>query len=1015
MAGCARALVVTFAVLALWGCAPSSAPAPSSSSATSQLREALRASPDHLGARADDVVASGDPAVIARFVRERIGVLAPLQDEQPDVALRFGARGALRAGVGTLRDRAELLAQLVRRAGLEAEVVVATRGAWGEEIYGRREAAFAPDEAGLASAARTAGVALPDAFADDASGARIDDIVAQITAAIPGAMQSATRSTGPLPTTVPIVEITDGDGTRSWAIALGSDDLVTSPPAGLAAASPASGHPVRVSVSVALAPPAGSSLDPQMVREVVAADYGIDDVVGRSLTLTFPPPVAPDQVLGRDVTSFPIRMPVLTLQSLEPLAETVERTHGGYPVSLAGAVYAADADGMLVGPFGEIPPPLDTAARAAARARVATVRTVAHGAASPAIDLDVTALDVAGEVVEGLAAEDFVVTDEGAAVTPTLLANAPPASVRVLVLYDASGSVAESWGSPAARTAFEQALARALAAAAGAHPFQAQVVALGSRPGPTWVSPEAGSLEASLAAITVSSSDVWAAVGDVVPHSGAAAAILVSDCVSSLESPELVPGWQAALAAAGVPIAVVPIGTPDALAVDTISTRSGGAEIHPTAPTVEADLESFVAGAVATRATAAYRLRYVAPETGPAMRTVQVSIGAPSGSATYERPSTGDRVVPSGVAGVYVSITVGGVTDTRRLGGVPLTYRGEPARAATSGDLEAARSVLNGITDIAFEAPGATESQRLDDVAAAIESTAALRAASDDASSIVAAAASARRATWLAAMLAEATDDGASTTPSAIAVRVLTHRPSVAGVESRTDLPPALSTVVGTSRDPARAFADALRASVGASVREEEWLASSAAEALRGRTLVLATTSDGPVGWSDTTRFAFRPLLERYDGMLRLVPENGEVVAMWVVDPATGSATAVWTDQSGGGGANSHCRLEIPGDLLNFIGIAMSLISMFCTVQGPNATSAWACVRAQVYGAVVLALGSFTAPVNLAQGISGILGTLWNLAPTPSPGARLVSFCLQVMLLGLSFVDCTSSELGVET
>ncbi len=700
------------------------------------------------------------------------------------------------------------------------------------------------------------------------------------------------------------MEFAKGNSAKRWAIALGGIDVTDAAPAGLVAASDPSVPTARISVSVALVPPPDSTLNRSVLHEVVAGEWPVDQIVGRDVTLTFAPLVPPEDALGHDLSNFPIRAPVLQLQSVDPLPDSVRPTYGGVPVSLSGAVYTPSPGNpnTLVGPYGPVPPALGASARAAARARSASLTVSANAGAFPDFDLDVSVLDPSGAAIPGLAAGDFTVTDDGVPVHASVISNTAPDAVRILVLYDTSGSVTDMWPSAHAKTDFETRLSNALVGAAAGAPYLVQVVGLGSSPAPAgWAAPNAHTLEAALAS-TASNSDVWASVGEVVPRSGASAAIMVSDCVSALENPTRVAQDKRWLAAAGVPIAVVPIGTPNTAAVTTIVSGSHGVQLDPAAAGA---LGQFVAKGVAQRLATPYRLRYRAPANGAAHRLVHVAITGRTkvaGDTSYDVPRQADRVAPSGVAGVYVSVTTGGVTDTRRLAGVELTSRGGLSREPTAADIAAATGVLNGITDVMADAPWSTDAARLDDAVAAALTLDSLRGASPtDSKALIAAAEAARRLPWLLEAMQEPVGAPGGVTPRGLAVHILTTVPSADGLDTRSDLPPALGTMIGTSSDPAAAFRAALTATVAASVRESEWMQSSAAAQLVGQKLVLAPTSGGLPAWSDATKAAFRPLLSRYDAFLRLVPESGAVTAVWVIDPGTGSATAVAADGSGGG------------------------------------------------------------------------------------------------------------------
>lgn len=968
-----------------------------------QLHQALLASPDHLRARADEVVGTGDPVKIAQFVLAHVSVLPPLAYELPEYSLRFGARGALRAGAGTFRDRAELLSQLLVAAGFTTNVVTADRGNWGAEVYQPIAAPFQPDMTIMRSLGAVAGVTIPATFGDDSAAlTRVAAAVAKITSAIPAASQIAHTSVGPLPSTVPIVEYAKSGGAKSWAIALGTTDVVNTPPAGLGAATPASNGSVRIGVMVALVPPSGSlTLDDHTLYEVVAGEWKLDDIVGRGVSVAFAPPVTLQDGLGVDLTGYPMRSPVLQLQSLDPLPAGTVATYGGSALSVAGGLYPSDSKGTVVGPFGALPAPLSDAALASAVARAAKVEASANGGAFPSIDLRVSVVDGSGQVIDGLGAGELVVKEEGALVQPAVLANALPAQARIVVLYDTSGSV--MWPTAQARTDFEAILANTLVAVDASSPFVMQVVGLGSSAGPNWAAPIATDIETTLAGVS-SDSSVWAAVGQVVEEAGASGAILVSDCVSGLEDPALIPILKNDLLAAGIPIAVVPTGTPDTTAVNTIISSSHGRLLDPASPTIGADLASFVGDVVRTSLSTDYRLSYQAPVTGPSTRTVDVGLKGRTdlhATAAYAVPATGTTVTPPGVAGVYLSITTGGVTDLRRLAGVELASSGNLGRVATPADVAASTSVLNGITDVMVDVPGATDAQRVDDALRALLTFSAWRQApAGDNQAIATAARSARRLPWLGAALGTPVAAG-GVTPAGVVVRIFTNTISASGLAIRSDLPPALGTQIGTGSDPAQGFAAALSAGVGASVRESQWMQGSAVAALANETLVVAPGSYGLPGWDAGTQAAFYPLLSRYDSFIRLVPASGAVVAMWVVDPTTGTATAVAADSAGGGA--SSCTMQDSSGLSGMLSSALLYVNLACA---GGVASGYQCTGADVAGVGTLAYGSFTDPIGTATTPSGTAAIAGAMLSFGAVGPGGVAVCIQLMLALGGAIQC---------
>jgi Transglutaminase-like superfamily len=117
----------------------SSPPLPITSPPTlAQLRTLIRSSPDHLQARAEEIVATRNPKCIAEFVRDHIAVLPGFQANDDGVfTSRWGIEGTVRAGAGTLRDRAELMMALLGAAGIPAKVrqIDTPSGLTAKELY----------------------------------------------------------------------------------------------------------------------------------------------------------------------------------------------------------------------------------------------------------------------------------------------------------------------------------------------------------------------------------------------------------------------------------------------------------------------------------------------------------------------------------------------------------------------------------------------------------------------------------------------------------------------------------------------------------------------------------------------------------------------------------------------------------------------------------------------------------------------------------------------------------------
>ncbi len=973
-----------------------------------QLRTIIRASPDHLGAAATAAVATGDPARIVEFVRDHVAILpATSSAADPTTDARWGARGALRSGSGTLRERADLLVDLLGRAGIAGRVMRMPRPS---SYPGAALAAqvFGPDLAALGVVWDVVDRAHPALeVGPDPAGALVETTTERILAALPAELRTA-RLTGPgLPEAIPIVEFDHG-GRTQWATALGDRPVLDRAPDGMFGASEAVIPRVSVGVSVALNPPAGAIVDRTVLHEVLRAEWSAAEVAGRALVLGFAGPGTPTEAIGRSLESAVIRQPVLRLEASEPLGDTPRLALGDF-LSSAGGTFTPSPDdpGRIVGPLG----PLADLAGAGAGSRVTRSAGQLSAAAFPEIELWVAASASDGTAVDGLSAADFAVTEDGVARPVTLIANTAPREIRVLVVYDTSGSVTAVLGTKTRKAAFEARLAASLGQAAQGAPFVVQVIGVGDTArDDRWVAPEPVSLAAALAA-TASNSDVWTTLGQAVPASAASAVLLVSDNVAS-DLPEQIPALKRRFRASAVPVACLPLGNVDEATTAAILAIGSGPRLDVTSGDFAARLETFVHGQVARAAQANYRLRYQALPDGLTTRAVGLTIagaGAAPLELDYTVPAEVDRAAPSGIAGVYLTIRVGDREAVRRLAGVRVSGRGVPEDTSDAAAIKAATLALNSLHTISFEPGSPTTAHLLDDVIGAVLTSEPVEAAwPGGPGAIVAAGQGWRRFPAPIAALSDpvaAEAHPSAATPVGLRVTVLTETGAAPGIVGLADVVPTLNRARGIGPDPAAAFGAAMRATVGASVREGQLFASSAIQALGDLPLVCLpafTAVDAVSGWTADQRLRLTPLLTEYYDHHRLVPASGAVAAMWVVDPDTGSATAVGEDGRGGAGGKFLDCL-VPDDdgemVLAFIGYAMALISSACLMLNPGVGTVpyYRCVGADVYGAVTAALGVFVAPPNVPAAVFGALSYgIGLVAPEAAAGRGIIMVLLLI-------------------
>ncbi len=357
LSACSPSVVPPSPTAALTGPPPSASASPPAdeSGAYGQLRRLqaiVRAGPDHLPTLAAAAVATGDPAQIVSFVRDHIAVLpGSAANADPTTEVRWGARGTLASGRGTLRERADLLLELLGRAGVAGTVMTMDRPqafAFG----GPSSPAFTPDLGALGALWDSIDPSHPTlANAADDMPLAADRATSDILAALPQELRAATLIASGLPDRIPLVAFGEGTAAR-WATALGTDGLLDTAPGGLLGASDAVVPRISVSVDIAVNPPSGARIDRTILHEVLRHDWPADELAARHLTLAFAGPGSRTEMLGRDVADAPIRLPVLRLEAADPASETIQFV-GGQAIGVAGGlIEQAEVAGLLTGPVG---------------------------------------------------------------------------------------------------------------------------------------------------------------------------------------------------------------------------------------------------------------------------------------------------------------------------------------------------------------------------------------------------------------------------------------------------------------------------------------------------------------------------------------------------------------------------------------------------------------------------------------------------------------------------------------
>jgi len=884
-----------------------------------QLRTAVRASPDHLSATADRLVAAKDPIALFEFVRDQIIAYPPIALGGAVNEVRWGVRGTLRGGAGTPREKAELLAALYQRAGFDASVVVGNatdsdpdnrpaQRAFLRPI--KREVAPAVDTATLSAwKKRMAAVGqVPEQVAIDPDDSERTGLVAAIAPLLPPDIAAqigaydATLDTVAL-SDVPLVSVKVDGKTRYANPLFGEakfgDSLTDERPLPAPDMDAAPEVVVELFVSTTAAPTKRIS--------VARSTYPADTLAGRQVLVQFAPATDLATLSTLRISDIHSFKPVISLRgqdvdpNLDPSFVVV-----GPQVTVRGDIVETADDGSVSVNGRLLFQASDLKPKAAAKVAAVSVEVRAGG--FPFVNLVVAALDSAGNAVKGLPAAAFSVL-EGAAPMGFLERATPSDAVRVYLAFDLDDPLA-SGEDP---LDFAQQLTTAVLAA---YPGASIVTGLEGM----YVE-QTDPLAVAAAVAGGDSDDTWA---DLANAAGATPTlvVVVSDFIGLVDAadPANFKGAYQAIVAGGPPVVAIstaPTDSPPLPEVDKLVALTGGVSVPAggVADSVQAVLE-LLAKQLSGQT---YTLTYKAPVSGPARRNVQLTVNEIAAKGSYTAPST--NVDSTALAGVYLSVSIGEDSVTRVLGG----YRGQnPPDVGVSvpqAVLDDVTNALFAVNVLSFEAAAPSLSQSLDDLLSiklAIqplwEAVAAKDSAKTQASLPALRTYVPKELTELQCPLPPATEASA-TYETRLRVVLYSHRPQFGvGHEKRVDVL-ALGGVEGgwgsISADAKVSFQDTLARSARAAIVEGHTFPTSTLSKLAGKELILLPiggVDPASVPWSDEVFAAVSNVLSEYDEWHRLIANDPEFLGFWAVSPKTGMLLGVLPDGSGGAASSAECN-----------------------------------------------------------------------------------------------------------
>ena len=901
--------------------APRSPTNPDDFSRWQALRDALEKSPDHLRAQADAAVASRDPKLIFEFVRDSIATVPPLaQVDSVETAVRFGLGNVLRSGAGTARERAELLASLLGRAGHSASVVSGdVAGPLFEndaprKVYVRRiDLAFQPGEpegSGTWLDSAPAGAADPvivDAQAKDSSALfdRIRPFVADGAQVNPPYL-SLSR--------VPLVQL-ESVGSPVYLNPLLADAVYGESYVNDLTAAPDMDEPRRVLVRLS-ATRARAVETPITLAE---ATFTYHELAGTRLRISPQPLLDLPSLLQAkplDVNSFATGFALLSGDGI------VKRVVNGVALSATGDVVETSKAGVTV---SGVPQLSD-----GDPSEVTAVSAGATATSAPIVELEVAPQGEKGATVAGLPATAFVVEEDGVRVAAVLRENG--GAPRVLVLWDPTGS------QPTLSAEIAQGIAEAIFE--GSPSANVQVASTdGSASLDGFTLNDASAVEQALLALSGVASPTYRSLLQALSVAAPTLIVLFGD--GDVEaSPALASQCLAAIGKCpvlAVGCEVNALSTKFA-SLRELADQSGGAFVDGGDLSDLGAVTAAITDTTAARSKSPYRLAYVS-RGAAGKHELHITVG--TADTTTELTLPKDALANgawSEFVGMHLHLEMDGEVLEKTLVGLPPAALpdGDDATSVLADASRAARDFLLSSTWISFEGGAPTLSAWFDDaLSAAIGWKPVADAISaNDAKAAYAATESVPLRVMPRSLLTHPPLPQPPESSGALVVefslRAAVHMTLPISQRTSVDLLPTTRFRAIGEDDGKIAFDHALRASLRLAITESAMAKGSTTFYLGSAPLLGfppgGIEATGLSGFAEAEREPMAALLNRYTTSHRVVAADGSTRAFWAIDSASGTALGILPDATGGAIEECQQLVDITNLLIDQLGILVGLI-----------------------------------------------------------------------------------------
>lgn len=412
-----------------------------------ELLRAYRGSPDHLATRSVEVVATGDPQLIFQFVRDKF-LTIPRPVTWHNDGVRWGARGLLRSGMGTDREKSDLLKHFYDRAGFESEIWEGAfdieKNGWAQAFLPYEGPLFAPTlEADVLAHWKKSLQVAEGEYAEmfDLQQFDLEEWAQKITHIIPENFRYPTPNWKHHFRTMSLVRVKVN---AEWVFAnpnltgaaWGEHQLEKSP-------RKAYQQDAIPSPTVSISLEAAYDDNPYAPQPLVTGEWSAEQLMGRMVTLDFASPGEEPldllQAQVKDISSF---VPVLSLKGFD-MTEAEQETAQvvGDVITLEGQVIRKEeAERISL---------MDSAQFETDPTRAAEITHIelfdAKIANFPKVKFKAHIRDAGGKMVYGIPAGSFQLEENGSSINIRILEN-QPIPPRVIIVFDASGSMPVEYG-----------------------------------------------------------------------------------------------------------------------------------------------------------------------------------------------------------------------------------------------------------------------------------------------------------------------------------------------------------------------------------------------------------------------------------------------------------------------------------------------------------------------------------------------------------------------------------------